>query len=275
MDSGGDSTQHQVVLITGGATGLGFAMAQTFASRGDRVAIASRRQANIDSAVNKLNEYSIQPAMGVAMDVTDDQSVEAAVEQVVKVHGKIDVLINSAGYTERTPTLELTSTDFNRMIDTHVTGLLRCAKAVAARMKNNLDSQGNPQGGAIVNIASVASAADLIETTAYGSAKAAVMGLTRALANEWASYHIRVNAILSGFVVTDLNRDLIVKTDRGRRVIERTPMARFGKPEEIAAAATFLASPQASFITGHGLVVDGGFLACGVGHSFADWDQAS
>ena len=125
--------------------------------------------------------------------------------------------------------------------------------------------------GSIIHIASVASFQDLIEVTAYTSAKNALLGLTRSLATEWAKYNIRVNAIASGFVLTDMNRGLLVNTDRGRRVLERTPMARFGVPDEIAAAAVFLASPASSFITRHTLVAEGGFLACGVGDSVCDW----
>jgi len=125
--------------------------------------------------------------------------------------------------------------------------------------------------GCIINIASISSLVDLVEVTAYAAAKNAILGLTRSLASEWAKYGIRTNAIAPGFFPTDLNRSLIEGTDRGRRILEGTPMGRFGKGPEIAGAAIYLASPAASFVNGHTLVVDGGFAGCGVGDSFAPW----
>ena len=127
--------------------------------------------------------------------------------------------------------------------------------------------------GCIINVASVSSFVDLIEVAAYAATKNAVLGLTRSLANEWAKHGIRTNAIAPGFVPTCLTRNMVEGTDRGRRILEKTPMGRFGKPEEMAGAAVYLASNAASFVNGHTLVVDGGYQSCGIGDSFAPWAE--
>lgn len=259
--------EDRVALVTGGATGLGFAIASGLLRHGGRVVIASRNLTKVYESVQRLSQLaSSQRVIGTSLDVTNESSVEAATQLVVKQFGRLDILVHSAGSTLRKPTFDLSPEEFSHMYDTHVTGALRCAKAAGRFMRDH-------GGGSIVHIASVVSFVDFIEVAAYTSAKNALLGLTRSLANEWAKYHIRVNAIASGVVLTDLNRGLLVNTDRGRRVIERTPMGRFGVPDEIAAAAVFLASPASSFVTGHTLVVDGGFLACGVGNSVCDWNE--
>src|SRR5690606_33382678 len=164
------------------------------------------------------------------------------------------------------PTFELKPEDFNRIHESHVTGSLRCSLAAGKIFREQ-------HSGCIINIASISSFVDLVEVTAYAAAKNAVLGLTRSLANEWAKYGIRTNAIAPGFIPTDINRKMIENTDRGRRIIEHTPMGRFGKAEEVAGAAVYLASPAASFVNGHTIVVDGGYLACGIGDSVAPWTQ--
>ena len=127
--------------------------------------------------------------------------------------------------------------------------------------------------GSIINIASITSFVDLTGVTAYAAAKSAIMGLTRSLANEWASLGIRTNAIAPGFIPTDLNRQFLEGTERGRRILEKTPMGRFGSTDEISAAGVYLASPGASFVNGHTIVIDGGYLACGIGDTYAPWAQ--
>ena len=164
----------------------------------------------------------------------------------------------------RKPTFELNPDDFTKIYETHVTGSLRCAQ-VAGRIFREQHS------GCIINLASISSFVDLIEVTSYAAAKNAVVGLTKSLANEWAKHGIRTNAIAPGFIPTEINRKMIEGTDRGRRILEHTPYGRFGKPEEIAGGAVFLASPAASFVNGHILVMDGGYLASGIGDSVAPW----
>jgi NAD(P)-dependent dehydrogenase (short-subunit alcohol dehydrogenase family) len=190
--------------------------------------------------------------------------VQRAVKRTVDMFGRIDILVNSAGIILRKPTFELTPAEFNNIHETHVTGALRCSQAAGHVFREQ-------HSGCIINLASISTFVDLVEVAAYAAAKNGVLGLTRSLANEWAKYGIRTNAIAPGFIPTDINRKMIEGTERGRRIMEHTPMGRFGKADEVAPAAVFLASNAASFINGHTLVVDGGYLASGIGDSFAPW----
>ena len=252
----------RVALVTGGATGIGRAITAALVDHGAQVLIGSRRPDVVRQTVDELNSQSAEPRVaGTELDVTCDESVQRSVEDAIDRFGRLDILVNSAGIQLRRPLLELTPDEFSHMIDVHVTGSLRCAQAAARPFI--------PQrSGCIINLASLTSFVDNIEVAAYSAAKNAVLGLTRSCANEWAKHGIRTNAIAPGVVVTDLNRKNIENNDRGRRIIERTPAARFGTPEEIAGTAVYLASPAASFVNGQTIVVDGGFLACGFGDSF-------
>ena len=257
----------KVALVTGGASGLGKGIAAALIEHGAKVLVGSRTQAKVDEAAKELDAIADDTgedpvAAGVALDVTSEASVERAVRKAVDLFGGLHIVVNSAGYTIKKPTFDLTAAEFNGLYDTHVTGSLRVAQSAGHIFREQHD-------GCIINLASLGSYADLIETVGYTSAKNAVLGLTRALANEWAKYGIRTNAIAPGVIVTDLNRKLVEGTDRGRRFLERTPMARFGKTEEIAGAAVFLASPAGAFVNGETIAIDGGFLACGVGDSNA------
>lgn len=257
----------KVALVTGGATGLGRAIAQGLLDHGAKILIGSRRLPTVEETVAEMTAgaSSSDPMVGgVALDVTVESSAERACRRAIDLFGRLDILVNSAGFQLRKPTFELTAEEFNKMYDTHVTGSLRCCHAAGRIFREQ-------HQGAIINIASISSFVDLVEVAAYASAKSAVMGLTRSLANEWAPHGIRTNAIAPGFFPTDLNRHLITNTDRGRRVLEHTPMARFGDQHEIAGAAIFLASDAASFVNGHTLVVDGGYLAAGVSDAVAPW----
>jgi NAD(P)-dependent dehydrogenase (short-subunit alcohol dehydrogenase family) len=259
----------KVALVSGGASGIGKAIAAGFIQHGARVLVGSRTLNKVDEAVKDLNHPTQNsaddaPAAGVALDVTSTESVDRAVRKAVGHFGRLDILVNSAGVILRKPTFELGADDFNRLYDTHVTGTLRCSQAAGRIFREQ-------HAGCIINLASIGSFVDLVEVAAYASAKSAIMGLTRSLANEWAKHGIRTNSIAPGFVPTDLNRKMIENTERGRRILEHTPMGRFGKAEEMVGAAIFLASPAASFVNGHCLVVDGGYLASGIGDSFAPW----
>ncbi len=259
----------KVALITGGASGIGLAIAAAMVEHGAKVLVGSRNMEKVEAAVAELNRHVQTPddeplVGGVSLDVTVDNSVEHAVRKAVDLFGRLDILVNSAGEMLRTPTFDLTPEAFNRIHESHVTGALRCSLAAGRIFREQHD-------GCIINIASISSFVDLVEVTAYAAAKNAVLGLTRSLANEWAKYGIRTNAVAPGFVPTDINRKMIENTDRGRRILEHTPMARFGKAEEVAGAAVYLASPAASFVNGHTLVVDGGYLSCGIGDCVAPW----
>ncbi len=261
----------KVALVTGGGSGIGRAISAGFAAHGAKVLIGSRTVEKVEQAARELNQQaeggSDDPKVaGVALDVTHDNSVERAVRKAVDLFGRLDILVNSAGIMLRKPTFDIKPDEFTKIFESHVTGSLRCAQAAGHLFREQ-------HQGCIINIASISSFVDLIEVAAYAAAKNAVLGLTRSLANEWAKFGIRTNAIAPGFIPTDINRKMIEKTDRGRRIMEHTPMGRFGQADEIAGAAVYLASPAASFVNGHTLVVDGGYLASGIGDSVAPWAE--
>ena len=260
----------KVAMITGGAGAIGSALAKAMIEHGANVLLADVQDFGEQKAKAMNKEVGASDAdpstAGVTLDVTNEASVERAVRKAVDLFGRLDIVVNCAGQMCKKPTFDLTSEEFNTLFNTHVTGSLRCSVAAGRIFREQ-------HSGCIINLASISSYVDLIEVTAYASSKSAIQGLTRSLANEWAKYGIRVNAIAPGFFPTNINRKMIENTDRGRRIIEHTPMGRFGNPEELAGAAVFLASPAAAFVTGHTLLVDGGYLACGIGDSFAPWTE--
>jgi len=261
----------RVALVTGGSSGIGRAIAEAFIQHGAKVLIGSRNVEKVEQTARELSQL-IEPedeelfTTGVQLDVTSNQSVERAVRKTVDLFGRLDILVNSAGVILKQPTFEIDSDDFNRIYNTHVTGTLRTCQAAGHLFREQ-------HAGCIINLASISSFVDLVEVTAYAAAKNAVLGLTRSLANEWAKFGIRSNAIAPGFVPTEINRKLIEGTDRGRRILEHTPMGRFGEAREIAGGAVFLASNAASFVNGHTLVIDGGYLASGIGDTVAPWTE--
>lgn len=259
----------RVALVTGGASGIGKAIAAAMVQHGAKVVVGSRTQDKVDAAAAELDAMGDDSgddpaAAGVALDVTSSASIDHAIRKAMDLFGRLDILVNSAGLMLRKPTFELNPDDFNRIYDTHVTGSLRAAQAAGQVFREQ-------HAGCIINLASISSFVDLIEVAAYAAAKNAILGLTRSLANEWAKYGIRTNAIAPGFVPTDINRKMIENTDRGRRILEHTPMGRFGTAEEIAGGAVYLASDAGRFVNGHTLVIDGGYLASGIGDAVAPW----
>ena len=262
----------RVALVSGGASGIGKAIAAALVQHGAKVVVGSRTQAKVDEAARELDALGdntgVEPvAAGVTLDVQSDASVQHAVKKTMDLFGGLHIVVNSAGVMLKKPLFDLQGAEFNNLYDTHVTGSLRVAQAAGHIFREQHD-------GCIINLASISSFADLTGVAAYACAKNAILGLTRGLANEWAKYGIRANAIAPGFIPTDINRKMIEGTDRGRRILEHTPMARFGGGDEIAGAAVYLASKAGRFVNGHTLVVDGGYLASGIGDSVAPWAQA-
>ncbi len=178
-------------------------------------------------------------------------------QKCIETFGKVDILVNSAGKTKRTSSIEVSEDEWNDILNTNVTGTLRACQVFGRHMLER-------KYGRIVNIASLSSFVALYEVAAYSASKAAVAMLTKSLAIEWAPYGVNVNAIAPGVFRTALNQKLLDETERGKEFLLRTPMRRFGKVEELGGAAVFLASDAASFVTGEVIVVDGGFLASGV-----------
>jgi NAD(P)-dependent dehydrogenase (short-subunit alcohol dehydrogenase family) len=189
--------------------------------------------------------------------VGDEASIASTLAAAIAEFGKVDILVNCAGRTKRTPTLDLTDQEWNDILETNLTGTLRACRLFGRHMIER-------GYGRIINIASLTSFVSMMEVAAYSASKSAVASLTKSLAVEWSRHGVMVNAIAPGVFRTSLNQKLLDTTPRGQELLTRTPMGRFGRVEELAGAAVFLASDAASFVTGHMLVVDGGFLASGV-----------
>jgi NAD(P)-dependent dehydrogenase (short-subunit alcohol dehydrogenase family) len=221
------------------------------------VFVGSRDAAKVADAVAELSTLG-EGHGGVSLDVADYASVDRAVAEVAEQAGGLQILVNAAGMTQRTPSLDVEMAEFERIYRTNLFGLFKCCQAAGRVMREG-------GGGAIINIASISAGFGFADVAAYSSSKAAVINLTRSLANDWAQHGIRVNAINPGVFPTPLNRQLIEGTPRGEWFLAHTPMARFGDSAELAGAAVYLASPAASYCTGEVLTVDGGFCARGVG----------
>jgi NAD(P)-dependent dehydrogenase (short-subunit alcohol dehydrogenase family) len=246
----------KVAVVTGGTSGIGRALALGLAEAGADVVPTARRRELVDQVAAEVEKRG-RKTLRLATDVTDRATLEAARGEVLKAFGRIDVLVNCAGRTKREPTLDLGEAEWQSILDTNLTGTLRCCQVFGRPMLER-------GAGRIVNIASLSTFVALFEVAAYSASKAAVASLTKSLAVEWGPRGVNVNAIAPGVFPTELNRSLLEGTARGQEFITRTPLKRFGRVEELVGAAVFLASDAASFVNGEVLAVDGGFLASGV-----------
>lgn len=246
----------KTAVVIGGASGIGRAIALGLAEAGADVVPTSRRSEQVSAAAAEIRERG-RRSLEAVTDVSDRSSLDQLLVKCVEAFGKVDILVNSAGKTKRAPTIDFSEDEWNGILDTNVTGTLRACQVFGRHMLNR-------NYGRIVNIASLSSFVALYEVAAYAASKAAVAMLTKSLAIEWAPHGVNVNAIAPGVFRTALNQKLLDESERGKELLLRTPMKRFGKVEELAGAAVFLSSEAASFITGEVLVVDGGFLASGV-----------
>ncbi|MGH9573024.1 MAG: SDR family NAD(P)-dependent oxidoreductase [Candidatus Acidiferrales bacterium] len=256
MTVGSINLEGKSAVVIGGTSGIGRAIALGFANAGADVAATSRRSEEVENAAREIEKLG-RRTLRVTSDVTDRASLERLLDATVKVFGKVDILLNAAGRTKRTPTLDLPESEWNSIIETNLTGALRASQVFGRHMLDR-------HYGRIIHIASLSTFVSLYEVAAYSASKAGIGALTKSLAIEWGRQGVTVNAIAPGVIKTPLNEKLIDGTPRGNELLMRTPLKRFGTTDELAGAAVFLASDAAAFVNGEIICVDGGFLASGV-----------
>lgn len=246
------SLQNQIVLITGASRGLGWAMAQAMAASGAHVVLNGRDRAVLEQRLETLTEAG-QSASLAAFDVTDESAGSAAIADIVARHGRLDVLVANAGIQHRRSLSEFASADFQRVLDTNLTACFVLAREAAKPMQ----AQG---AGRIIMTASIMCQVARPTVPAYIAAKGGIMALTKALAVELGPDGITCNAIAPGYFATEMNTALIEDAEFNAWVESRVPLRRWGRTEEIAGAAVFLASRAGSYVNGHVLTVDGGMV---------------
>jgi 2-deoxy-D-gluconate 3-dehydrogenase len=241
----------KVAIVTGGNGGIGLGMARGLCEAGATVVVAGRNQAKNTAAVAKLTGTG-GVASAIVVDVTDETQCHAIVAETVRRHGRLDVLVNNAGIGNPKPPHETTIAEWHAVMDANLTSVMMCSQAAYAEMKKN-------GGGKIINIGSMASILTTSYAPAYAASKAGIIQLGRVCASAWAKDNIQVNAILPGFIATDLTARFIENESASARIMARTPAGRWGQPDDLAGIAIFLASHASDYITGTAIPVDGGF----------------
>ena len=245
---------NRVALITGGNRGLGLAMSTALAEAGAAVALTSRELERAQTAAATIQTTTGQTCRGYACEVSDEAQVKALVVQVSADFGQIDILINNAGINIRRPIDELSLDEFRQVQEVNVTGMWLMCREVGPLMKAR-------RYGRVINMGSMLSLVGLPERTPYAASKGAVLQLTRTLALEWASYNITVNAMLPGPFATEINQMFLNDPAKYQAFAAKIPLGRWGEIDEIGGLAVFLAGDAASFITGTGISIDGGWTA--------------
>jgi 2-deoxy-D-gluconate 3-dehydrogenase len=242
----------KIALVTGGSRGLGFGMAVGLAEAGADI-ISIQRTSSHEAVAERIASLG-RHFLPLTLDIGSETAAQEALEAVLSCFGHIDILVNNAGIQRRAPAAEFSIEDWDSVINVNLRAVFLFCQVFGSQMLR--------QGyGKIINIASLLSVQGGITIPAYTASKHAIAGLTKALCNEWAGRGINVNAIAPGYMDTDLNVALRANPERNRQISERIPAGRWGKSEDMAGAAVFLASPASDYLHGHLLIVDGGWLA--------------
>jgi 3-oxoacyl-[acyl-carrier protein] reductase len=243
--------ENQVAVVTGGARGIGRAISNALALQGAHLAIADINLDQAQSTARELQEQYLRKMLAVKVNVADLEDSRAMMDNIIAEFNRVDILVNNAGITRDTLIMRMNEEDWDLVININLKGAFNCSKSVIRQMVKQ-------RYGRIVNISSVSGLVGQVGQTNYSASKAGLIGFTKALAREVASRGITVNAVAPGFIPTALTVDL--PEDLKETIIKATPMGRMGKPEEVAYAVTFFASPDASYITGQVLSIDGGMV---------------
>jgi 2-dehydro-3-deoxy-D-gluconate 5-dehydrogenase len=247
----------RVAVVTGGNGGIGLGMAKGLAAAGASVAVAARNAAKGEEAVAALAASGARSAF-IALDVADEDSCRAMIDETVARFGRLDILVNNAGTSIRKPPESYTAAEWHTVLDTNLTGALFCSQAAHPIMRQ-------AGGGKIINIGSMYSIFGTSYGAAYAASKGGLVQLTKSLAIAWAKDNIQVNAVLPGWIDTELTQGARRHVpELHDRVLDRTPASRWGVPGDLAGIAVFLAAPASDFVTGAAIPVDGGYSSMGV-----------
>ena len=247
------SLQGRKALVTGASRGIGQALAQGLAYAGADVAVAARNEQDLQASLTAIRALG-RKGVALSLDVTDLAAIRAGVDAACQQLGGLDILINNAGIEQVCPSLDVDEALWDRILDTNLKGAFFCAQAAARIMRENA-------GGSIVNVCSLTSEVGVPTATPYGSSKSGLLGMTRALATEWARHDIRVNAIAPGYFRTALTEVFYQDDNWQQAMLEKIPQRRFGKLEDLLGAVVFLCADSAAYINGQMLTIDGGYMA--------------